>query len=50
MENEKFRPASFNCDTGILGKIHLNLWKYSLFYAEIFTSKYIYMNLYERNN
>ena len=34
--------TNINCDMGILWKIHLNLWKYSLFYVEIFTCKYIY--------
>jgi len=40
MENEKFRPASFNCDTGILVKPPSNLWKYWLFDIEIFTCFY----------
>ena len=49
-QEEIFHKVHVNCDTGILWKIHLNLWKYSLFYVEIFTCKYIEMKLYERNN
>ena len=29
--------TNINCDTGILGKIHSNYWKHSLFKVEIFT-------------
>lgn len=37
MEDEKFRSARFNCDTGILWTIHSNRWKYLIFDIEIFT-------------
>ena len=29
--------TNINCDTGILGKLHLNHWKYWIFNMEIFT-------------
>ena len=29
--------TNINCDTGILGKLHSNHWKYWIFYNEIFT-------------
>ena len=43
MEDNKekdFQPASFNCDTGILGKLHLTYWKHWFFNVEIFTYFY----------
>jgi len=36
-EEKNFRPASFSCDTGILGKLYLNHWKYWIFNMGIFT-------------
>ena len=34
---EKLSKVQISCDTGILWKIHSNLWKYWTFDVEIFT-------------
>ena len=36
-KNQKLPSTRIQCDTGILGKLHSNLWKYWIFNAEIFT-------------
>ena len=37
MEDEKFRPASFNWEKPIYINIDSNYWKYWIFNIEIFT-------------
>ena len=37
MENEKYRPASFNWEIYIFRKVGSNYWKYWIFDVEIFT-------------
>ena len=39
-EEKSFPKVRLNCNTGILGKTHSNLWKYSFFDIEIFTYLY----------
>jgi len=36
-KKEKLPSTRIQCDTGILGKIHSNHWKYWFFDIEIFT-------------
>jgi len=36
-EEKNLQKTNINCDTGILGKIHSNYWKYWIFNVEIFT-------------
>ncbi len=36
-KKEKLPSININCDTGNLGKLHLNHWKYWIFNIEIFT-------------
>ena len=39
-KKEKLSSTRIQCDTGILGKLHSNPWKYWLIDIEIFTCFY----------
>ena len=46
MENQKLPSTNINCDTGILGKLYSNHWKYWIFNVEIFTFFIILREIY----